>query len=156
MTVSIVRRPELVDELVATGADVVLVDGPDLAARVAAATSKARIRLAIDGVAGASTASLSGCLAPGGTVVLYSFTSGLPGAASGIDLVFRDVTIRGFWLYSAGAKGSSKLAEGIKLGARLLAEGKLSVPVAASYPLASAAPALRQALKGGKVLFKVS
>jgi hypothetical protein len=38
----------------------------------------------------------------------------------------------------------------------LVAEGKLNVPVAANYPLDSAAPALRQAQKGGKVLFKVS
>jgi NADPH:quinone reductase-like Zn-dependent oxidoreductase len=75
--------------------------GPDIAAAgVAKATSNANIRLAIDGVAGESTASLSSCLAPGGTVVLYSFTSGKPGFANGIDLVFRNTTIRGFWLYS--------------------------------------------------------
>jgi NADPH:quinone reductase-like Zn-dependent oxidoreductase len=132
------------------------VDGPDIAARVAAATSNARIRLAIDGVAGASTASLSGCLAPGGTVVLYSFTSGKPGAANGIDLIFRNTTIRGFWLYSPLYRRSPKLVEGMKLGAQLVADGRLSAPIAANYPLSSAAAALGHALKGGKVLFKIS
>jgi NADPH:quinone reductase-like Zn-dependent oxidoreductase len=46
--------------------------------------------------------------------------------------------------------------EGIKLGAQLVAEGKLSVPIAATYPLRSAAAALAHAQKGGKVLFKIS
>ncbi len=156
LTVSLVRRAELVDELIDKGSDVVLVDGPDIAARVAKATSNAKIRLAIDGVAGASTASLSGCLAPGGTVVLYSFTSGQPGVANGIDLIFRNTAIRGYWLSSPVSKGSPKIVEGIKLGARLVAEGKLSVPIAATYPLSSAAAALTHAQKGGKVLFKVS
>ena len=91
-----------------------------------------------------------------GTVVLYSFKSGQPGAANGIDLIFRNTTIRGFWLYSPPYRHSPKLLEGIKLGAQLLAEGKLSAPVAATYPLSSAAAALAHALKGGKVLFKIS
>ncbi len=155
-TVSLVRRPELVHELLDQGADVVLVDGPDIAARVAAATLNAEIRLAIDGVGGESTAFLSSCLAPGGTEVLYSFTSGKPGVANGIDLIFRNTTIRGFWLYSPQYRRSPKLVEGMKLGAHLVADGKLSMPIAAEYPLSSAAAALGHARKGGKVLFKVS
>lgn len=51
-TVSIVRRPELVDELKKLGADVVLVEGPDLAKRVREATDKAKIMLALDCVGG--------------------------------------------------------------------------------------------------------
>jgi len=155
-TVSLVRRPELVDELVDKGADVALMDGPNIAARVAQATSNTKIRLAIDGVGGESTASLSACLAPGGTVLLYSFTSGKPALANGVDLIFRDTTIRGFWLYSSLFMGSIAIVEGIKLGAQLVAEGKLSVPIAATYPLTAAAAALARAQKGGKVLFKVS
>ena len=47
-TVNIVRREGLADELVTLGADAVLLDGPDLAQRITAATAGARIRLAID------------------------------------------------------------------------------------------------------------
>jgi len=155
-TVNLVRRPELVDDLTRHGGDVVLVDGPDIASRVAQATSNAKIRLAIDGVSGESTASLSGCLADGGTVVLYSFTSGKRASGDGIDLIFRNIAIRGMWIYSPLFKGSPKITEGIKLGARLVAEGKLSLPIAATYPLSSAAAALAHAHKGGKVLFEVS
>ena len=49
-TVNVVRRPELVDELRSLGGHVVVVDGPDLSKRIAAATGDALIALALDGV----------------------------------------------------------------------------------------------------------
>jgi len=155
-TVSVVRRAELVDELRAAGSDVVLVDGPDLAVRVAAATGKASIKLALDGVAGQSGAALAGALAPGGSLVVYSFMSRQPVIVSGTDLVFRNIALRGFWLYAPQFRDSPKAIDAMKLGARLIAEGKLTVPVAARYPLTQAAAALGHALKGGKVLFQIS
>jgi NADPH:quinone reductase-like Zn-dependent oxidoreductase len=155
-SVSVVRRPELVDELHEQGADVVLLESSDLAATVAKATANAKIRLAVDGVAGESTAALTGCLAPGGSVVLYSIISGKPGVANGIDLIFRDIVIRGFWIYSPQFRSSPKILDAMKLGAQLVAAGKLHVPIAATYPLASAATALAHAQKGGKVLFEVA
>jgi NADPH:quinone reductase-like Zn-dependent oxidoreductase len=155
-TVSIVRRAELVEELLAYGADVVLLEGPDLLARIAAATKSASIKLAIDGVAGESGAFLAGAVAPGGTVVVYSYLSRKPVTANGADIVLRDVAVRGFWLYAPKMRQSPKIADGIKLGARLVAEGKLSAPVAATYPLSQHAAALAHALKGGKVLFEIA
>jgi NADPH:quinone reductase-like Zn-dependent oxidoreductase len=155
-TVSVVRRADLVEELRAAGADVVLQDGPDLAVRVAAATKNASIKLAIDGVGGEAGAAIGGSLAPGGTLVVYSFMSRQPVTAKGVDIVFRNVAVRGFWLYAPQTRESPKIAEAIKLGARLIAEGKLRAPVAATYPITQAAAALGHALKGGKVLFEVS
>jgi len=155
-TVSIVRRPEPVSELRELGADVVLVDGPDVRSRVAEATSAAPIRLAIDGVSGQSTATLSGCLAPGGAVVLYSILSGHSGVADGLDLIFRNIAIRGFWLYSSPHRGSPRVVDAMKLGAQLIAEHKLHFPIASIYPLTAARDALRHALKGGKVLFDIA
>ncbi len=155
-TVSVVRRPELVDEVRGHGGVVVLLEGSDFAATVAKETANARIRLAIDGVAGESTAALTSCLAPGASVVLYSIISGKPGVANGIDLIFRNIVIRGFWIYSPQFRSSPKILEAMKLGARLVAEGKLHVPIAATYPLASVATALTHAQNGGKVLFEVA
>jgi NADPH:quinone reductase-like Zn-dependent oxidoreductase len=43
-----------------------------------------------------------------------------------------------------------------QLGAQLVAEGKLSVPIAATYPLSSAPAALAPAQKGRKLLSKFS
>jgi NADPH:quinone reductase-like Zn-dependent oxidoreductase len=155
-TVSLVRRQELIDELVAAGGDIVLMDGAEVSTRVAEATGNAKIALALDGVGGEAMLSLSGCLSPGGTLVVYSAVSRKPGLASVVDLVFRNVTIRGFWLYSPEFSASPKVLEAIKTGARLIAEGKLHMPVAATYPLVAAKEAIAHAQRGGKVLFELS
>ena len=65
-TVNVVRREEPIVELKAIGGDVVLLDGPDLAKRVAAETGGAPIALAIDGVSDTATANLLACLAAQG------------------------------------------------------------------------------------------
>jgi NADPH:quinone reductase-like Zn-dependent oxidoreductase len=155
-TVSLVRRPELLDELVAAGGDIVQVDGAEISARVAQATGNAKVALAIDGVGGEATLSLSSCLSPGGTLVLYFAVSSKPSLASFVDLVYRTVTIRGFWLANPAFHASPKLMEAITTGARLIAEGKLHQPVAAIYPLVAAKEAIAHAQRGGKVLFKFS
>jgi NADPH:quinone reductase-like Zn-dependent oxidoreductase len=49
-TVNVVRRDGLADDLMSKGADVVLIDGPDLAANIAKATDNAPIMLALDPV----------------------------------------------------------------------------------------------------------
>jgi NADPH:quinone reductase-like Zn-dependent oxidoreductase len=155
-TVSLVRRPELIDELVAAGGDIVLVDAAEVSTRVAQATGNAKIALAIDGVGGEAMLSLSSCLRPGGTLVLYYAVSSKPSLASFVDLVYRNVTIRGFWFANPAFHTSPKLVEAIKTGARLMAEGKLHMPVAATYPLVAAKEAIAHAQRGGKVLFKLA
>lgn len=68
-TVNVIRRPEMEAELRELGADVVLLDGPDLAARVAAAVGGAPVKLGIDAVSGPATQRIAECLAPESTVV---------------------------------------------------------------------------------------
>jgi trans-2-enoyl-CoA reductase len=75
-TVNVVRRPEMLDELRQLGADVVLLDGDDLAARVAAAVGGAPIRLGIDAVAGPATQRIAECLAADAPLVSYGSMSG--------------------------------------------------------------------------------
>jgi NADPH:quinone reductase-like Zn-dependent oxidoreductase len=70
-TINVVRRGEVVAEMKAFGGDVVLVDGPDLAKRVAVETGDAPIALALDGVADASPANLMNCLSDSGVLVSY-------------------------------------------------------------------------------------
>src|SRR5215472_7896773 len=48
-TINVVRREDVVVEIKSLGGDVVLVDGPDIARRVAAETANAAIPLALDG-----------------------------------------------------------------------------------------------------------
>jgi NADPH:quinone reductase-like Zn-dependent oxidoreductase len=155
-TVSVVRREEQVAPLKALGADVVLVDGPDLAARVHAATGGAKPRLGIDAVAGDATRRLGRAMADGGTVVNYGMLSGDACALDPGDVVFRDVSLRGFWLarWFATVPLEQQHALYRQLGTTI-AEGALRVEVEQVYPLAQVKDALAHAARpgrGGKVL----
>src|ERR1700761_7238985 len=74
-TVNIVRREELVEEIKAIGGHVVLVEGPELPKRVAAATGKAKIVFALDMVGDTATANLMNAPAPDATIVVYAASS---------------------------------------------------------------------------------
>ena len=65
--VNIVRRAELVEELRAEGADVVLLDGESVREEVAAATQSAPIRLALNAVGGENALRMAKTLAPDAT-----------------------------------------------------------------------------------------
>jgi len=155
-TVNVVRRAELAPELEAIGGDAVLVDGPDLAERAAEATGGAAIRLAIDAVAGETCNHLAQCLAEGGTIVNYGLLSGRACAVDPFQVVFRGITLTGFWLVKAlGARTvEARAALYADLAARL-ASGALRVPVEASYPIEEIGAALAHAARearGGKIL----
>lgn len=156
-TVNVVRREGLEGKLHDLGADVVLVDGPDLAKRVAAATGKAAVKLAIDAVSGAAAARLAECLAPGGTLCNYGMLSGKNLEVSPGVLIGGEVVVRGFWLTAAmkklGRKGNAELlAELIPM----VASGALKIEVERTYRLDEAHEALEHAGRGersGKILF---
>ena len=97
-TVNIVRRPELVPELKAIGGDIVVVDSPDVSERIKAAVGQAEVRLALDGVSGPATGALASTLSPGGTLVSFAAMSSNPMSISPFDVIFKPVTVRGFFM----------------------------------------------------------
>jgi NADPH:quinone reductase-like Zn-dependent oxidoreductase len=156
-TVNVVRRDDVVAEIKAIGGDVVLVDGPDLAKRVAAETGKASIALAIDGVGDTSTTNLLGCLAEKGVLVFYSSVSGKPSVVPATQLIFRDISMRGFWLanWFKSAKPDQITRMYDRL-APLVASGAISAPIAGTYRFSEIAEAVAVAAKNrGKALFTV-
>lgn len=64
-TINLVRRPELVPELRAAGGDVVIAEEGGTLNKIRAAVGRDRVRLAIDGVAGESSAVIAGALSVG-------------------------------------------------------------------------------------------
>lgn len=155
-TVNVVRADDRVAPLESLGGDVVLVDGPDLAERVVEATGGAEITLGIDAVAGEATGRMAQCLAEGGTVVNYGLLSGRPCAVDPHQIVFRQITLTGFWLvkHLGAMSGEDKAALYADLGARM-ASGALKVDIAAVYPMERIKDALEhaaRAARGGKVL----
>ncbi|HWU13103.1 MAG TPA: zinc-dependent alcohol dehydrogenase family protein [Caulobacter sp.] len=153
-TVSLVRRPDLVEGLKQAGGDVVLVDGPGIAKQIEQATSGAKIRLALDGVAGDATGSLSSSLAPGGKIVFYAGMSGKAGAANPIHFIFHNISLHGFWLGSPEWRDHPKVAVHKATAIRLITERKLKVPVTATYRLTDFRAAIKHAQQGGKILFQ--
>lgn len=155
-TVNVVRRESACAQVTACGGDAVLVDGEDLAARVAEATGNARIRLGIDAVGGAATDRLAQALAPGGVVVNYGAMGGSACEVSPLSLIFKDVALRGFWVArwfeqaSAAQRGAlfTSLAERI-------ADGSLHAEVERCYALDDVTEALAAAAQGerrGKIV----
>ena len=155
-TLNVVRRTELVEELRKIGADVVLLDGDDLAKRVRSEVGDANIPLAIDAVAGEGTLSLGGALSEGGTVVNYGLLSGKPCQLTPELVVFQGITLTGFWL--AKLLGTMKPDELQRLYVELASQitnGNLYTPVESAYRLDQLSDALKHAYqteRNGKVL----
>jgi len=155
-SIAVVRRDDLAPQLRELGADLVLVDGPDLRERVRAAIGTGRLRLGIDAVAGEATLRIGACLDNGGVVVNYGLMSGQPCMLSGRELIFRGVRLEGFWLAKWFARTTpAEIARVVAKLAGLLADRSIEVPIAAKYPLSRAREALEHAARerrDGKIL----
>jgi trans-2-enoyl-CoA reductase len=155
-TVNIVRRESAVGAVRDLGADVVLVDGEKLGKRVAEATGGAKIRLGIDAVGGSATDRMAGALGEGAVLVNYGAMSGEPCQVSPASFVFRDISLRGFWL-SRWFKQASPEARLAVFGevASLIAQGKLHARIDRTFPLERIGEAVAAAAAGerdGKIL----
>jgi NADPH:quinone reductase-like Zn-dependent oxidoreductase len=154
--VSVVRRESAIDDVKAAGGEVVLVDGEDLHKRVAIATGGVKPRLAIDAVGGAATERLARTLVDGGTLVNYGGMSGEACQISPGSFVFKDITLKGFWLtmWFRRATPAQQMDVFAQL-TRWIAEGKLKARVQATFTVAQIKQAVAMAAAGerdGKIL----
>lgn len=155
-TVNVVRREELIAPLQQMGADIVLLDGPDLPERVVDATQRAKIRLGLDAVGGSATERIASALAPTGTVVNYGASGGESSRITPRTLIFRDITVRGFWLVHWFRR--TPVAEQQVLYdalAGMIRRGELAARIQATFPLAQLHDAVTMAAQNartGKVL----
>jgi trans-2-enoyl-CoA reductase len=157
--IAVVRRPGLEDTLKSWGAEAVLIDGPDLPEQVKQLVGDGALPYAVDAIGGSATARLAACVSPGGAVVNYGVLSGEPCQVSGVDLIFRGVSLRGFWVANWYQKTPrDEVARAFGEIINMLAAGELTTPVEATYPLERAREALIHAARegrSGKVLFVV-
>ena len=150
-TVNVVRRPELAAELKQLGADLVIVDGDDLATRVARETGDASIKLGVEAIGGAATGRIVECVGTDGTVVHYGSMSGEDPRAGRSSFIYRGVRLTGFMLGRFLAKRSPQKIREIyaDLSSQVMA-GKLSAPVDTVYSIDKIKDALAHADKGGR------
>jgi NADPH:quinone reductase-like Zn-dependent oxidoreductase len=149
-TINLVRRPELVPELETIGGDLVAVDEDGALDKIRAAVGSSRVPLAIDGVAGKSSATVAGVLSEHGIFVAYAYMGGGPVVIDPFDLIVKRVVVKGFFLNHPDME--PKIHAALRETAPLVASGAIQVPIAATYPLSSLREAVLHAERGGKVL----
>jgi len=155
-TLNIVRRPELVEELLALGADAVVTEETDLREQVKSLCGGARPKLALNAVGGASALNLANALADGGVHVTYGAMGRQPLKIPNGLLIFRGLSFQGFWLnkWKDGLSADAIVEAFVSL-ARLSIEGKLHMPVHKVFPLAEIQAAVAEASgekRAGKVI----
>ncbi|MFT6657050.1 zinc-dependent alcohol dehydrogenase family protein [Maritalea sp.] len=150
-TVNIVRRAEVVGDLEALGADVVLVDGPELEKQVAAATNGEPIRLGLDSIGGASFAKLVSMLAPSAKMVVYSSMDGAPVSVPPMDMIFKGISFHGFWLaqwFKTATQEDMQKLFGELVGH--VANGNIHMKIDSAFPLTQLEQAVARAMETGR------
>lgn len=157
-TVNVVRRPEVIDELLAEGGEVVLVDGEKLREEVKNATGGAQILLGLNSVGGDSALRLANCLAFGGTLVSFGAMSLQPVKIPTGLLIFKDLRFRGTWIN----KWYDKATHEERMAAfrplfEMAKRGLLKTKIDKAYSLSEAKTAVAHASQGkrnGKIIFE--
>ncbi|MEI8235513.1 MAG: 2-enoyl thioester reductase domain-containing protein [Verrucomicrobiota bacterium] len=155
-TVSLVRRPELIEELTAAGGDVVLLDDDNAREQIKARTGGAKILLGLNSVGGESATRVANALAHGGKVITFGAMSRQPMKIPTGLLIFKDIQFLGFWMtrWYEKAPETDRRAMFAELF-ELAKKGAFQTPIDRVYPVAEIREAVTRALqgsRGGKVL----
>jgi trans-2-enoyl-CoA reductase len=147
---AVVRDASSADALRARGAHAVVVDGPELREALSAA-APAPIRRALDAVAGDASGRLLEALDEGGELVVYGLLADDRVRLPATQVVFRDVTIRGYSrLRALKALTPERRAELTAELVSLAAEGTLASTIEARYPLEQVREALAHHERPGR------
>ena len=150
-TVNVVRREGLAEQLYAKGADVVLIDGPDLAEQIAEVTGGEPVALALDPVGGETYTRLTSSLAYSGTIVAYGMLSGQPATLNTGMAIFKDIRNRSFWLakwYERATLAEKQAAFGKIIP--LIASGVLTADVDSRFAVGDITAAVTRAAQDGR------
>jgi len=148
--IGIVRRSELVREVEMLGVDFVGVESPELPKQIESTTGGMPIFLGLDAVGGPSAATIAGALSPGAHFVSYAWLSGLPIHLPQGDLIGKRLHIQGFWMYYE--EFLPRMRAALTEATQVVASGKLSLPITATYKPSQIREAIQHYQRGGKVL----
>jgi NADPH:quinone reductase-like Zn-dependent oxidoreductase len=157
-TLNVVRRKEAAEQVRQWGGDRVVLQGDNLLKDIEEALDGKKLSLVLDSLGGAPVGELAKSLKPGGSIVVYAMLSGQFPAIPPGDLIYRGLSLHGFWLINWIRNAPRTEIEEIyqKLG-DLVADGSLSSAVDHVYPLDQFKEAFKQSLKSnrsGKILFQ--
>ncbi|MDY0908359.1 zinc-binding dehydrogenase [Microbacterium sp. CFBP9034] len=151
--VGLVRRSAAVAELAAQGiSGVVATDVEGWRDEVLALTGGAAIGVGVDSVGGAASGQVLSLLGDGGSLVVFgAMQSPILQLPVG-DIIFRDLTVRGFWGSTVGARMAAD-KRGALFGELItrISSGALTLPVSATYGLDDIAAAVAANAEPGRV-----
>ncbi|MBO0931081.1 zinc-dependent alcohol dehydrogenase family protein [Fibrella aquatilis] len=158
-TIGTVRRDDLTDELKALGlTEVINTETEDMAARVKQITNGQGINCVLDAVGGHTATEAIKCLGKGGTMLIYGLMSMQDPTLNAGLMIFRELTIRGFWLTDWMRRVDPKVRQRVAGEViTLLSSGTIKLPVEATYSLDDIVKAVEHADapgRWGKVLVK--
>ena len=158
-TIGTVRHDDLNDELKTLGlTQVVNTETENLAARVKQITDGIGVSCVLDAVGGHTATEAVKCLAKGGTMIIYGLMSLQDPTLNAGLLIFRELTVKGFWLTDWMRRVDSQTRQDVaKQVINLLSSGKIQLPIEASYSLDQIAEAVEHADRPGrwgKILIK--
>src|ERR1700758_4730596 len=157
-TLNVVRRKEAAQQVRQWGGDHVVLQGDNLPKEIEEALDGKKLSLVLDTVGGTPVGELAKSLKPAASIVVYALQSGQFPAISPGDLIYRGLSLHGFWLINWMRNAPPTEIQEIyqKLG-DLVADGSLAAAVDHVYPLDQFKEAFKQSLqsnRSGKILFK--
>lgn len=155
--INIVRKQAQVEALKAEGARYVLNEtAPDFDAELVALCKELRCKMAFDAVGGTLTLRIGQALRSGGQILVYGGLSGAPAGIHPGTMIFKGLTVRGFWLSQwLATKSAPQMLLMTREVAKSLQSGFAQTKIARHVPLelAAKAPASYEAnMSGGKIL----
>ena len=126
------------------------VESPELSKQIQIATGGMPISLGLDAVGGPATATMASVLSPGAYLVSYAVLSGLPIHVMQGDLIGKRLNIHGFWMYYE--EYLPKMRATLTEATKVVASGKLSLPITKTYKPSQIKEAIEHYERGGKVL----
>jgi NADPH:quinone reductase-like Zn-dependent oxidoreductase len=103
-----------------------------------------------DAVGGPATATMASVLSSGAHLVSYAWLSGLPIHVPQGDLIGKRLNIHGFWMYYE--EYLPKMRAALTEATKVVASGKLTLPVTTTYKPSQIKEAIEHSQRGGKVL----
>ncbi|MCF6314387.1 MAG: 2-enoyl thioester reductase domain-containing protein [Verrucomicrobiales bacterium] len=157
-TIALVRREETMPELLALGADLVLLDQADSIAQAREAFGKQAPRLALNAVGGDSALRLMDLLADEGMHVTYGAMSRRSLKVPNKFLIFKRLTLTGFWVTRwLESADKEEITTMLKQLAELMNNKKLHMAVGEVFPIDQVQAAILAAQgdrRAGKILLK--
>ena len=159
-TLNVVRRKQAAEQVRQWGGDRVVLEDDNLLKNIEEALAGKKLSLVLDSLGGTPVGELAKSLKPGGSVVVYGMQSGQFPAMPPKELIYRGLSLHGFWLINWIRNAPrTEIAEIYQKLGDLVADGSLSAAVEHVYRLDQFKEAFKQSLKShrtGKILFTFS